>query len=119
MSTDSPSTEPAGVRVPNSTLPPVPLTDEQLAPLAARDDVDAVHIPDGRPESVYTLSGSHDGDILEFWVEFPDRYVAFRYGPTGTGLAWLRHDSVWKDEPIAECQEDVLDEDYRHLEVPV
>ena len=116
MSTDTPNTEPAGVRVPNSTLPPVPLTDKQLAPLAARDDVDAVHVPDGRPETVTTRAGTHRGDILDFYVEFGGSYVKFRHGQTRTGLAWLRHEPAPKGEGIGEYVAVNIAEDYRRLE---
>jgi len=116
MSADTADPDPRGVRVPNSTLPPVPLTDEQLAPLAARDDVDAVYVPNGRPETVYTLAGNHQGDIMKFYVEFAGSYVKFRYGPTENGLAWLRHEPTSKTEPLGEYVAESIAEDYRPLE---
>ena len=69
MSTETAASD--GVQ-PTTALPPVPLCDDQLAPLLDQDGIEAVHVPDGRPRTVHTLADAHEGDILEFYVETPD-----------------------------------------------
>jgi len=121
MSADTNALESAGPPRPTNALPPAPLTDEQLAPLAAHDAIDAVYVPDGRPETVHTLAGEHAGDILKFYVETADAdYVKFRYtmAPDGRGLAWHRHDRVPLDHRLADVIGAELEDDYRRLEGP-
>jgi hypothetical protein len=70
-------------------LPPIPLTDAQLRPLLEHGDVVDVWLPAHRPPTVYTLAGEHRGDVLEFYVETPDRFVRFVYEPGDRGgLRW-------------------------------
>jgi len=115
MSTDTHQTN--GVQ-PTDALPPAPLTEECLAPLLDQDAIEDIHVPDGRPEDVYTLAGTHEGDILKFYVETPDQYVKFRYtmAPDGRGLAWHRCEPWQKDGPHIEVLGADL-EDYAPLEV--
>jgi len=120
MSWDADAPGTAGPPRPTDALPPVPLTDDQLAPLADHDAIGAVYVPDGRPEDVYTLEGDHEGDILEFYVETADcDYVAFRYtmAPNDRGLAWVRHDRIPLDHWLADAIAAELDERYCRLEV--
>ena len=115
MSTDAHNVN--GVQF-TDALPPVPLTDDQLVPLLDQEAIEAVYVPDGRPEAVYTLAGGHGGDILEFYVETATKYVKFRYtmGPDGLRLAWQRFGPWPKDDPHIEVLEMDL-KDYRELEV--
>jgi len=101
---------------PTNALPPVPLTEDQLEPLADHESIDAVYVPEGRPETVYTLAGGHRGDVLEFYVETTDQYVKYRYGPAEGGLAWTRCEPWSKEDPHVDLAERDL-EDYRPLEV--
>jgi len=100
-----------------TALPPVPLTEEHLAPLAEHDDIAAVYVPDGRPDSVYTLAGAHEGDILDFYVETADQYVKFGYTRGPHGLRWTRFDPTPKDDAFVVSVREDLREHYRHLEV--
>ena len=109
--------DPADTPRPARGLPPVPLTDEQLAPLADQDTVEAVYVPDGRPASVVTRAGEHRGDILEFYIETDGKYVKFGYTMGGGGLAWKRYAPTAKTETglsVLAVRRDL--ENYRRLE---
>jgi muconolactone delta-isomerase len=102
------------------SLPSVPLTDDDLTPLADHADVDAVHVPVGRPASVTTGGGrlAHRGDILTFWIEFGDRYrrATYETGDEDDGLAWYAAPlSVFKSDGIAEGIETTLREEYQPI----
>lgn len=103
---------------PTDALPPVPLTDDQLEPLDRKDAVEAVHVPDSRPEAVHTLAGRHRGDIMDFYVETADQFVKYGYtmAADGRGLAWHKYLPTSKDERAYEAVRMDL-EDYRRLEV--
>lgn len=101
---------------PTSALPPVPLTDAHLTPLLDQDVVEAVYVPDDRPEAVHTLAGRHEGDILEFYVETIDAFVKFRYDMAPGGLAWHRCEPWPKTDRDVEAVYMDL-EDYHRLEV--
>lgn len=100
----------------SDALPAVPLTDADLEDLADKDSIHTVWVPDGRPESVETRAGEHEGDILSFWLETGDKYVKYEYtSPEGDGLAWYRFEPTAKDAPDVEVIKHSIDEDYRPL----
>jgi len=111
MRTETPP--PDGSRV-SDALPPVPLTDELLSTLLSQDKIVAVHIPDDRPETVQTLAGTHQGDILEFYIETTSIFVKFRYDMAPGGLSWHRCDPWKKDDQHIELLESDL-ESYHQL----
>jgi hypothetical protein len=98
-------------------LPPVPLTDEQLAPLTEHDAIDDVYVPDGRPDDVYTLAGGHEGDILDFYVETARQFVKFGYQSGPHGLRWERFEPTPKTDAFVVAVREELRENYRRLEV--
>jgi len=81
-------------------LPPVPLTDEFLLQLAADNQVEQLWVPTGRPASVTTRAGVHEGDILKFWVERAGDYTPFEYRTGVAGLRWYRYQRTTKDEDL-------------------
>lgn len=81
-------------------LPPVPLTDEFLLQLAADDSVEQLWVPTGRPASVTTRAGVHEGNILKFWIERAADYTPFEYRTGEEGLRWYRYERTTKDEEI-------------------
>lgn len=99
----------------SSAIPPVPMTDEQLVPLLDQDNIEAVHVPDARPETVQTLAGTHQGDILEFYVETATTFVKFQYDMAPGGLAWKRCEPWEKNDPHITVLESDL-EDYHRLQ---
>jgi hypothetical protein len=101
----------------SSALPPVPVTDEQLEPLVEHDRVREVWVPDGRPRSVHTRAGAHDGDVLKFWIETGDGFVPFTYtSGDESGLGWHRGTPTRHDEDEAELIERIVRDDYQPLQ---
>jgi len=99
----------------SGALPPVPVTDEQLEPLVEHDRFEAVWVPEGRPEGVYTGAGAHADDILKFWIETADGYVPFTYTSREGGLGWHRGTPTRRDEEASELIEGIVRDGYRPL----
>lgn len=97
-----------------ASLPPTPLRDEQLTDLLDTDRVLEVWVPENRPDTVTTGDGTatHDGDILDFWIELHDKYVPLRYTSVEgvDGVAWYSLVPTAKDEPEAEMIAATIDE---------
>lgn len=110
--TDPPDREPV------SGLPPEPLTERQLAPLAAQSDAETVWVPQDRPETVYTMAGEleHEGDIMSFYIETGSVIVKYGYTSTRAGLAWVKFAPWAKDADDIGLIRGTLDEAYRPLE---
>lgn len=102
------------------SLPSVPLRDEQLRSLLAQQAVTEIWVPEDRPRDVSSGGGEikHSGDIMNFWIEFDDRYVPIRWESpdTDSGLAWYRYDPTHKDEEMfVHHIRRMLTEDHRRL----
>lgn len=73
----------------------MPLSDEQLQPLANHSNIVALHVPtpETRPESIVFPHGRSygDGDILHFWIEQADSYrrVTYESSQDRPGMAWF------------------------------
>ena len=102
------------------SLPAVPLTDEKLRPLLAKDKIISVWTPSTR-SPVATAGGAieHEGDILDFYIETEEAYIAVRYtSPDGErgGLAWYRAPvPTYKDEQAVVVIESDLEENYQRV----
>jgi len=92
------------------------MTDDQLRDLADHEAIEAVHVPEDRPNSVTTRAGTHRGDILDFFVETDDNYVKFAYVSGPNGLRWGRFDPCSKDGNTVDLVAAHVDEEYRPLE---
>jgi hypothetical protein len=92
-------------------LPPVPLTDDFLLQLATDDSVEKLWVPTGRPATVTTRTGVHEGDILKFWIERANDYTPFEYRTGEAGLRWYRFERTTKGEDIGSIVAKTLESD--------
>jgi hypothetical protein len=98
---------PAGA-TPIFALPSVPLTDDFLLQLVVNDQVQQLWVPTGRPASVTTRAGVHEGDILNFWIERAQDYTPFEYRAGEAGLRWYRFERTTKNEELGSILADHL-----------
>lgn len=94
----------------SQALPATPLTDEQLEPLAEKEDVEVL-VPEGRPKSVATTRGELPGDITKFWVVTEDYARSAKW----KGRRWEWASPMARDEEHFDSILNELRNDYKTL----
>lgn len=99
------------------SLPAEPLRPAALSGLIDRSDVQAVWIPTDRPTVTGPDGEPRAGDVVEFWIEYADRWVPLKYTAAGGAdrPAWFRFAAEHKSEAAGAMIERLLEE-YSPLE---
>lgn len=91
-----------------TSLPFWPLHDEQLTDFLETESVVEVWVPESRPDR----PDGDKGDIIDFLLEFEDRYVPFFYTspPDVDDIAWYRFSPITKERGESETKPETLDD---------
>jgi len=101
----------------HTSLPDRPLTDADLCKLAKHESVIHVHAPKHRPEGIQsTTRGEFEGNVLEFWLEFDDRYQYLKWEFENGQMKWFRRPSVRFSDDFIGLYDQQIEEDFEVIE---